>query len=79
MHPVLSISEALAVGKDQFLNSALLEVGETLNLGGNCSTTIGNTLEVVGRSDGGSTAVINKLNATALNLANGSVLSNTYM
>ena len=79
VHPVVGVSKALAVGKDQLLDGTLLEVREALNFCGQRGTTIGNTLEVVGRSDGGSTAVVHKFDTTAFNLADGTVLRNTNM
>ncbi|EED86434.1 hypothetical protein THAPSDRAFT_bd1766 [Thalassiosira pseudonana CCMP1335] len=76
-HTIFSPSQTLSEWKDEFLHSSLLEVRELLKLGSNIGSSISDSLEVVGSSDGTSTAVINEGNSRSLNLSDDTLLGDT--
>jgi len=67
------------VGKDEFLDSILLEVSEGLEVGVDGSTSISDSCEAVGGSNCATAAVVNKSNAFTFYFANHSILGNSNM
>mmetsp|Transcript_8864 Transcript_8864/g.18543 ORF Transcript_8864/g.18543 Transcript_8864/m.18543 type:complete len:221 (-) Transcript_8864:181-843(-) len=77
LHSVVSIGKTFSVGKNQFLDGSLLEVGETLNISVDGGTAGCDPLEIIGGCDGGSAAVVNEFNSRTLDFSNHSALRNT--
>mmetsp|Transcript_5544 Transcript_5544/g.10369 ORF Transcript_5544/g.10369 Transcript_5544/m.10369 type:complete len:201 (+) Transcript_5544:380-982(+) len=78
-HTILSPSETLAKRKNELLHSSLLEIRKLLNFGSNCSAPIGDSLEVVGSSDGRSTAVVYQSDSRSFDLPDLTFLGNSDM
>ena len=77
LHSVVGVIQSLSVGKDEFLDGALLEIREGLDLGGHGGTTVGDPCDVVGGSNGASAATVNQSNSLTFDLSDESVLCDT--
>src|SRR5210317_241642 len=77
LHAVIGIIKTLTEWKDKLLNSSLLKIRELLQFGCDFGTSIGNSLEVVGCSNGRTTAVINEGNSRPFDLTNHPIPCNT--
>mmetsp|Transcript_21465 Transcript_21465/g.32755 ORF Transcript_21465/g.32755 Transcript_21465/m.32755 type:complete len:209 (+) Transcript_21465:155-781(+) len=76
-HAVLSLCKTLSVRKDKLLHNTLLKVSELLDVDADGETSLSNTLHIVRGCDGASTAAINKVNSSTLDLTNGTIGSDT--
>jgi hypothetical protein len=77
LHTVVGIVQTLSEREDELLHSALLEIRELLQFGCDFGTSIGDSLEVFGGSNGRSTATINEGNSRSLDLSDNSIFGNT--